>query len=85
VPQTLEEVTARDVAFLAIDMNCAEPEVAALDHFWSRLSTGGLVILDDYAFAEPYRRQKDALDAWAARAGVPILTLPTGQGLLVKA
>jgi len=85
VPGTLGEVTSPRVAFLAIDMNCAEPEIAALEYFWPRLSAGAIVILDDYAFAEPYRRQKDAIDAWARRAGVPVLSLPTGQGLIVKA
>jgi hypothetical protein len=84
VPATLTQVATDRVAFLSIDMNCAEPEVAALDHFWPRLVPGGVVVLDDYAFAEPYRRQKEAVDAWARPRGVPVLTLPTGQGLVLK-
>jgi hypothetical protein len=85
VPQTLGQVPSVRIAFLSIDMNCAEPEVAALEFFWTRLTPGALVILDDYAFAEPYRRQKDAADRWANQIGVRILALPTGQGLIVKA
>jgi O-methyltransferase len=84
VPQTLQQVGASEVAFLSIDMNCAEPEVAALEYFWPKLVPGAVVVLDDYAFAEPYRRQKDAMDQWSARVGIPILTLPTGQGLVFK-
>lgn len=84
VPQTLSQVSTQQIAYLSIDMNCAEPEVAALDYFWPRLVSGGLVLLDDYAFAEAYRRQKDAIDQWATPKSIPILTLPTGQGLLIK-
>jgi hypothetical protein len=84
VPQTLSQVPSSQVAFLSIDMNCAEPEVAALEYFWPRLVPGAPVILDDYAFAEPYRRQKDAIDGWAKQQAVPVLTLPTGQGLILK-
>lgn len=84
IPATLSQVTTSKVAYLSIDMNCAEPEVAALEYFWPRMVPGGLVLLDDYAFAEPYRRQKDAIDRWAAPLSLPILSLPTGQGLLIK-
>jgi hypothetical protein len=84
VPQTLQQVAAQRIGFLSIDMNCAEPEVAALEFFWPRLVAGGVVVLDDYAFAEPYRRQKEAIDRWAAAVAISILTLPTGQGLVIK-
>ncbi len=85
IPQTLSRVTTTTVAYLSIDMNCAEPEVASLEFFWPRLVSGAIVLLDDYAFAEPYRRQKEAIDRWALPLGIPILSLPTGQGLIIKA
>ncbi len=85
IPQTLSQVTTNQVAYLSIDMNCAEPEVAALEYFWPRMVPGGIVLLDDYAFAEAYRRQKEAIDRWAAPLSLSILSLPTGQGLLIKA
>lgn len=85
IPATLSQVATSKVAYLSIDMNCAEPEVAALDHFWPKLVPGAIVLLDDYAFAEPYRRQKEAIDRWAAPLSIPILSLPTGQGLIIKA
>jgi len=85
IPQTLSEVTTQQIAYLSIDMNCAEPEVAALEYFWPRMVSGGIVLLDDYAFAEAYRRQKEAIERWAKPLSLPILSLPTGQGLLIKA
>ncbi len=83
IPETLSRVTAARIAFLHIDMNCAAPEVAALEYFWPRLQVGAPVLLDDYAF-HGYRHQKVAMDALAERLGVAIASLPTGQGLLIR-
>lgn len=83
VPETLVEVDAQTVAFLHIDMNCAPPEVAALRHFWPRLTPGAFVLLDDYA-QRGRDEQRLAMDAVAAELGVSICALPTGQGLIIK-
>lgn len=83
IPETLEQVKADRVAFLHIDLNCAAPEIAALEYFWDRLVTGAPVLLDDYAYAG-YRHQKVAMDELAAARGVAVASLPTGQGLLIK-
>lgn len=83
VPETLDEVESDTVAFLHIDMNCAPPEVAALRHFWPRLSPGAFVLLDDYA-NRGRDEQRIAMDEVAAELGVSICALPTGQGLLIK-
>jgi hypothetical protein len=83
VPETLEEVDARAVAFLHIDMNCAPPEVATLRYFWPRLSPGAFVLLDDYA-NRGRGEQREAMDALASELGVLICEMPTGQGLLIK-
>lgn len=83
IPDTLPQVTAASIAYLHLDMNCAPPEVAAAEHFWDRLLPGAPVLLDDYAYLG-YGAQKAALDAFAARKGVAICSLPTGQGLMLK-
>jgi hypothetical protein len=84
VPNTLGAIDAAEIAFLSIDMNCAEPEVAATRLLWPRLTPGGLVLLDDYAGGPAHEHQKRQLDALAVDLGVSILTMPTGQGLIVK-
>lgn len=71
------------VAFLSIDMNCAAPEIAAARFFWPHLLPGALVVLDDYGFTL-HHEQKHAFDALATEWQVPILSLPTGQGLIIK-
>lgn len=83
VPDTLPQVTAERVCYLSLDMNSAVAEVAALEYFWGRLVPGAIVLLDDYGFRD-YAPQKHAMDAFAAEHGVSILSLPTGQGLIVK-
>ena len=83
IPETLPQVTAQRIAYLHLDMNCAPPEVAAIEHFWPWLAPGAVVLLDDYAYFG-FEAQKAAMDAFAQRQRVPILALPTGQGLLIR-
>lgn len=84
VPDTLGEVKSRKVAFLALDMNSAWPEVAAADFFWDRLVSGAAVVLDDYGWSGYHAVQKRAFDEFAQRKGVAVLPLPTGQGIIFK-
>jgi hypothetical protein len=84
IPETLNQVETRNVAYLHLDMNCSPPEVAAIEFFWDRLLPGAIVLFDDYAYQD-YESQKHAMDAFAQAKGVMIASLPTGQGLLVKA
>lgn len=83
IPDTLAEITSTQIAFAHIDLNCSPPEVAAVDALWDRMPPGAVVLLDDYAYYG-YQPQKEGMDAWAAKRGVPIASLPTGQGLIIK-
>jgi len=83
VPEVLPAVDTRGIAFLHLDMNCANPEAAALRHFWPHVASGGIVLFDDYAYFG-YEAQGIALGEIAAALGAEILVLPTGQGLIVK-
>ena len=83
IPETLDQANTEKVAYLHIDMNCAPPEVAAFNHFWGKLVPGAFVLLDDYAY-KGYESQKAAMDEAASLKNVSILSLPTGQGLIIK-
>jgi hypothetical protein len=83
VPATLAQITAKEIAYLHLDMNCALPEVSTFECLWDRLVPGAFVLFDDYAYVG-YRVQKVAIDRAADAKGVPIAALPTGQGLLIK-
>lgn len=83
VPGSLSTVSISRVAYLSVDMNCAMPETAALIYFWPKLVSGGIVVLDDYAFTG-FESQRIAADRFAESVGVKVLTLATGQGILVR-
>src|SRR5262249_18132637 len=83
VPDTLHDVQIDRVCYLSLDMNIVAPEIAAIEHFWDKLVPGALVVLDDYGWSK-YALQQEAMDRFASGKGVRILTLPTGQGLLIK-
>ncbi|HEX4229460.1 MAG TPA: TylF/MycF/NovP-related O-methyltransferase [Bryobacteraceae bacterium] len=83
VPLTLAEVNAERVCFLHLDMNCAPPELAAIEYFWEKLVQGAIVLLDDYGCFS-HDIQKRAIDGFAAERAVRILSLPTGQGIMIK-
>ena len=83
IPDSFDESASKRVVLLHIDMNAAEPERAVLEFFWPRLVPGAIVILDDYAWVACHR-QKASMDEFAKSVGVPILSLPTGQGMLMK-
>ena len=83
VPEILPALAIAKVAFLHIDLNCALPECAALEFFWDRLSPGAIVLLDDYAFFG-HESQANSIDATARALGANVLSLPTGQGMMVR-
>jgi hypothetical protein len=83
VPEILPSIRTDHVAFLHLDMNCAYPEQSALEYFWPRLSPGAMVLLDDYAYFG-YERQASAIDTVAQRFGACVLSLPTGQGIIIR-
>ena len=83
IPESLKSRSIPAVFYLSIDLNCALPEIEAIKHFWDNIVKGGMVLLDDYAFSS-FGEQKKAWDKWALERGVEILTLPTGQGLIIK-
>lgn len=83
IPETLSQVTTAKIAYLSIDMNCVQPEIAALEFFWDKLVKGGVIILDDYGYPN-CEQQKEAHDEFAKNKRVSILSLPTCQGIIIK-
>jgi hypothetical protein len=64
-------------------MNCVIPEIKAAEYFWDRMMSGGMILLDDYGW-HGFEEQKKGFDKFAMERGVQVLTLPTGQGLIIK-
>jgi hypothetical protein len=83
VPDSLVEVDSERIAFAHVDMNVVKAEIAAAAFLWPRLQPGAFMLLDDYGWS-PHIHQKRAWDVWAGEQGIQILSLPTGQGLIMK-
>ena len=83
VPKSLQLRAPEKVAYLHIDLNAALPEREALNFFWPRLVPGAVVVFDDYAWVA-CAGQKQTIDDFARQVGCVVLTVPTGQGLLIK-
>ena len=83
LPDSFSQGRPDRVAYLHIDFNNAEAELAALEALFDRIVPGGIVILDDYEWAG-YREQKRREDPWFEQRGYRVFPLPTGQGLVFK-
>jgi O-methyltransferase len=83
VPETLAMRNIERCAFLSLDMNCVQPEIAAAEYFWDKMTSGGVIVLDDYG-QSAHIAQKLAFDEFASSRGVSVLCLPTSQGLIFK-
>ena len=83
VPEILDEVAPDTIAFMHVDLNSAKAERAALEALYDRLSTGGMIVFDDYGWTA-CTEQKSAIDAFFAERDGHVLEIPTGQGLFVK-
>jgi len=84
VPDSFSKVKLGAISYLSIDMNNSKAEIAAIEYLWNRLVVGAVVVLDDYAYGEEFRNQKNAWDEFAEKMDFEILSLPTGQGLIIK-
>jgi hypothetical protein len=83
VPDSLGSVQIQHVCYLSLDMNCTLPEIEAAGFFWEKLVPGGMILLDDYAYSG-YEEQNRAFNSFATQKCTQVLSLPTGQGLILK-
>lgn len=83
LPGTLDVASIDKIAYLSIDLNNASYEKLCIEKLWPKLTSGAVVLLDDYNFANCYP-QKQMWDAFAQEQGIMIAAMPTGQGLIIK-
>ena len=83
IPEIFSTIVPDQIAFLHLDLNDAGAEIAALTELFPRIVAGGMIVLDDYGWAD-YRGQQDAEVAFFAARGHSVLELATGQGLVIK-
>jgi hypothetical protein len=83
LPGTLQDVPIEKIAYLSIDLNVARYEKECIERVWHKVVPGAAIVLDDYAFAG-CEEQNAMWNEFASFHRQSILTVPTGQGLLIK-
>jgi O-methyltransferase len=81
--ETLPKTETGPLAFVHLDMNASAPTLVALEYVWSRLVPGGMIVFDDYGWAQ-YSDQKKLIDNFFEDKPDGLMALPTGQALSVK-
>ncbi|MET0679520.1 MAG: TylF/MycF/NovP-related O-methyltransferase [Burkholderiales bacterium] len=80
LPESLAGAAERTYRFVHLDVDLHAPTAGALAYFHPRLAPGGRIVCDDYSW--PGARQ--AIDEFAADAGIRINTTPAGQAWLER-
>lgn len=80
---SLTQKAPQKIAFLHVDLNNAEAEVYSINLLWPKIIQGGIIILDDYA-NRGHEEQFHALNNLFDKFNRPILSTPSGQGILIK-
>lgn len=86
VPSILRKNLDRlsNITLLHIDMNTAMPEAEALKMLYAKVTVPGFILFDDYGF-EILCEQRAAVDDACRELGIDKpMSLPTGQGLIIK-
>lgn len=83
LPATLELSSIEKIAYMSVDLNNMPAEKAVIEALWPKISQGTIIVLDDYGFTG-FEDQHDMWDAFARSVGKMIVTVPTGQGILIK-
>ncbi len=73
---------ARKVAFAHFDLNNFTTEFQILKQVMTCVSTGTVLVFDDFAMA-PFRKQNSFYRRYFQKLSIPILELPTGQGIVI--
>jgi O-methyltransferase len=81
VPDVLQKIKSKKIAFLSIDMNGSKPERLALEFFWPKLISGGIIYLDDFGDFPELRKE---VGEFLSDKSESLLYFPTGQALIIK-
>jgi O-methyltransferase len=84
IPSRFADVRDRRFSFVHVDVDLYQPTRDSIEFFYPRLVRGGVLLMDDYGF-EICPGARQAADEFFAGKPEPVLEIPTGQGLVIKA
>lgn len=83
IPDRFDEVSERTFSFVHIDVDLYQPTLDSLVFFYPRMVPGGIILCDDYGMRQAPGAKKAMDDFFVGKQEV-IMSLPTGQGLVIK-
>lgn len=82
IPDGFDPNSRDAFSFVHIDVDLYQPTRDALEYFYPRMTSYGVILCDDYGF-ETCPGARKACDEFFAAAGDVVLHLPTGQGMVI--
>jgi len=83
IPETFRNLPERMYSFVHVDVDLFQPALDCCNYYYPRLVPGGAMVFDDYGFPA-CRGEKEAVDSFCAGTRDSVITLLTGQGLIIK-
>jgi len=83
IPTKFQEVSAVRFCFVHLDVDLYQPTWDSLDFFYEKMTPGGIILCDDYGFITCPGARK-AMDSFFSDKPEEIISLPTGQGLVMR-
>jgi O-methyltransferase len=83
IPDRFTEVSHLNFRLVHIDVDLYQPTRDSLVFFYSRMSHGGVIVLDDYGFTS-CPGAFSAVEEFMKDKREHVLHLPTGQGIIIK-
>ena len=84
IPDRFGEVADKKFSMVHIDVDLYEPTLAALEFFYPRVSTGGIILCDDYGFKSCPGARKAMDEFFIDKPEARVVHLTTGQGVVVR-
>lgn len=84
IPESFNKIKETKFSFLHIDVDLYQPTFDSIEFFYPLISTGGIIICDDYGFVQTCPGAKKAIDDFMKDKKEDIILLPTGQCLIIK-
>ncbi len=83
LPASLDQVSIEKIAYVSIDLNSSSYEEKTIEAVWDRIVPHGIIVIDDYLF-KGHEEQYAMWNDFARQHKSSILSMPTGQGVLLK-
>lgn len=83
IPERFGDVENERFSLVHVDVDLYEPTRDAIAFFYPRVNAGGVIICDDYGSAYCPGAKK-AIDAFFADKPERVISLPTGQSMVIK-